>query len=1382
MINTQRNKFVRFTENEDLWTKTSRPSVTSVMKIVRRSLEKGSEKIKTFKQPLKFHPPKKKENKNKILRVMNPNDSYLQNWNKIFLLLCVVALAFDPLFFYIPVVNAEKFCLTLDTKLEAVACVFRSFIDAFYVVHMLFQFRTGFIAPSSRGFGRGELVENFKSIAIRYLCSYFVIDVLSILPIPQVVVLAIVPRMERPASLVTKELLKWVIFCQYVPRIARIYPLFKEVTRTSGLVTETAWAGAALNLFLYMLASHVFGSFWYLISIERKDRCWRETCANITGCNHMNLYCSPTGGVDNRDFLKGSCPLIDPEEITNSTVFNFGIFAEALQSGVVESRDFPKKFFYCFWWGLRNLSALGQNLKTSAFEGEIIFAIVICVSGLVLFALLIGNMQKYLQSTTVRVEEMRVKRRDAEQWMSHRMLPDDLRKRIRKYEQYKWQETRGVEEEALLSSLPKDLRKDIKRHLCLNLLKKVPWFKAMDDRLLDALCARLQTVLYTEKSYIVREGEPVEEMLFIMRGNLISATTYGGKTGFFNSVSLSAGDFCGDHLLTWALDPHTSHFPISSRTVQALTEVEGFILSADDLKFYSVQWQTWAACFIQAAWKRHCRRKLSRALREEEGKLQNTLENDDSGGNRLNLGAAIYASRFASHALRNLRANAAARNSRFPQMLSLLPQKPADPEFDARNLDRSSSTFLSVNVNFKNVRRGLKKIYGKMKTIEHWRKIVLSVCVVALAIDPMFLFIPVIDPHRFCSTLDKKLAAAVCVLRTFIDTFYVIHIVFYFITEVIAPRSQVSLKGEIVVPSKAKRRRRNLFYFIVDILSILPIPQRKSETIRDVQLKILQGGDSRSHSKTRTNYFTGDKGDTEMGYVLSIYTEKHPYLSNFQRSDKSVWYSSRNEVGWSDFKPFPLHASESCKSLLSLISVSYILSNTTTIVAAMKEIDGQVIGAFWYLSAIERKDKCWREACANTSGCNLKDLYCARGARDNSRFLNTSCPLIDPDQITNSTVFNFGMYIDALKSRVVESRDFPRKFFYCFWWGLRNLSALGQNLVTSNSVGEMIFAIIICVSGVLLFAVLIGNVQKYLQSTTIRVDEMEEKKRDTEKWMSYRVLPEYLKERIRGYEDYKWRETRGIEEDALLRSLPKDIRLETKRHLYMQLLKRAPWLNIMDDGWLLEALCDRVKSVFYSANSYIVRQGDPVEEILIVTKGKLISSTESHGWFNAVLLGAGDICGEQLFLILDPHTGSRLPRSNRTVKTHTDVEGFILLPDDVKFVASHFNRSQNMRLKHMFHSVEWQTWGACLIQAVWRAHCLRKTWGACLIQAAWRVHCLRKTQDQQTPQLSFGATLYVSRFVYKALRYRWGNTSGFSPSPPPVPHKPADPEFSKDEA
>ena len=68
---------------------------------------------------------------------------------------------------------------------------------------------------------------------------------------------------------------------------------------------------------------------------------------------------------------------------------------------------------------------------------------------------------------------MRVKRRDSEQWMHHRLLPQELRERVRRYDQYKWLETRGVDEESLVQSLPKDLRRDIKRHLCLALVRRV---------------------------------------------------------------------------------------------------------------------------------------------------------------------------------------------------------------------------------------------------------------------------------------------------------------------------------------------------------------------------------------------------------------------------------------------------------------------------------------------------------------------------------------------------------------------------------------------------------------------------------------------------------------------------------------------------------------------------------------------------------------------------------------------------------------------------------------------------------------------------------------------------------------------------------------------
>jgi cyclic nucleotide gated channel, plant len=51
---------------------------------------------------------------------------------------------------------------------------------------MILKFRIAFVAPSSRVFGRGELVRDPDQIAIRYLKNDFIIDLAAMLPIPQV--------------------------------------------------------------------------------------------------------------------------------------------------------------------------------------------------------------------------------------------------------------------------------------------------------------------------------------------------------------------------------------------------------------------------------------------------------------------------------------------------------------------------------------------------------------------------------------------------------------------------------------------------------------------------------------------------------------------------------------------------------------------------------------------------------------------------------------------------------------------------------------------------------------------------------------------------------------------------------------------------------------------------------------------------------------------------------------------------------------------------------------------------------------------------------------------------------------------------------------------
>ncbi|KAK1294812.1 putative cyclic nucleotide-gated ion channel 18 [Acorus calamus] len=553
-------------------------------------------------------------------RILDPGSDIVLRWNRIFLVSCLVALFLDPLYFYTPAV-AGPACLVADLGLAIAVTFFRTIADLFYAAHIVLKFRTAFVAPSSRVFGRGELVRDERQIARRYLRSDFVIDLAATLPLPQ-----------------------------------------------------------------------VLGASWYLLAIERQSNCWARECRKENGTMHLPMFMSS---------------------------------------------KFIEKYLYCLWWGLRNLSSYGQNLATSTYIGETSFAILISIVGLVLFSQLIGNMQTYLQSMTVRIEEWRVRRRDTEEWMRHRQLPQDLQERVRKFVQYKWLATRGVDEESILDSLPLDLRREIKRHLCLALVRRVPFFSQMDDQLLDAICERLVSSLCPQDTYIMQEGDPVNEMLFIIRGRLESSTTNGGRTGFFNSITLRPGDFCGEELLTWALmlSP-AANLPLSTRTVRAIDEVEAFALRTEDLKFvanqfrrlhskklqqafrfYSHHWRTWGACFIQAAWRRHKKRKLAKELarveslsympllgeeeEEEHGMDGGDFVEDatrgllgvDNNANASNLGATILASKFAKNTKRG--AHQRIKGKGPPAVASLkMPKlmKPDEPDFSVQGEDDGGIT------------------------------------------------------------------------------------------------------------------------------------------------------------------------------------------------------------------------------------------------------------------------------------------------------------------------------------------------------------------------------------------------------------------------------------------------------------------------------------------------------------------------------------------------------------------------------------------------------------------------------------------------------------------------------------------------------------------
>ncbi|XP_027173815.1 cyclic nucleotide-gated ion channel 17 [Coffea eugenioides] len=646
-------------------------------------------------------------------RILDPGSDIVLTWNRIFIVSCLVALFVDPLYFYLPSIEEKQkiLCVKTDLNLRIVVTFFRTIADLFYLLHVIIKFRTAYVAPSSRVFGRGELVMDPKKIAQRYIRSDFFIDLVATLPLPQIVIWFIIPATRSQQANHKNNALTLIVLFQYIPRLYLIFPLSSQIIKATGLVTKTAWAGAAYNLLLYMLASHVLGAAWYVLSVDRYTSCWKSKCRKENSPVKCLLGYLDCDAPESNDFITwaSNTSVFSSCDPNGHTDFKYGIFEKAVDKNVVSS-SFVEKYFYCLWWGLQNLSSYGQNLSTSTFIGETLFAILIAILGLVLFAHLIGNMQTYLQSLTVRLEEWRLKRRDTEEWMRHRQLPEDLRQRVRRFVQYKWVATRGVDEEATLRGLPADLRRDIQRHLCLDLVRRVPFFSQMDDQLLDAICERLVSSLSTEGTYIVREGDPVTEMLFIIRGRLESSTTNGGRTGFFNTISLGPGDFCGEELLAWALLPKsTINLPSSTRTVRALIEVEAFALRAEDLKFvanqfrrlhskklqhtfrfYSHHWRRWAACFIQAAWRRHKRRMTAKDLLAMEsfaldGRTEDENEHEEEQGDsaansnstpaKSHLGVTILASRFAASTRRGAQK---LKGGGLPKL-----QKPEEPDFSA---------------------------------------------------------------------------------------------------------------------------------------------------------------------------------------------------------------------------------------------------------------------------------------------------------------------------------------------------------------------------------------------------------------------------------------------------------------------------------------------------------------------------------------------------------------------------------------------------------------------------------------------------------------------------------------------------------------------------
>ncbi|KAL6206311.1 hypothetical protein ACLB2K_023559 [Fragaria x ananassa] len=272
------------------------------------------------------------------------------------------------------------------------------------------------------------------------------------------------------------------------------------------------------------------------------------------------------------------------------------MFLDILQSGNTGSTIFSTKFFYSFWWGLRNLSNFGTNLETSSYIWENCFAILICVIGLLLFLFLIGNVQTYIQSESekfVKIRDSRrmrinTKYRELEKWMSSHDVPDDMKTdTLKNISEYKVVERINKDAGARFMHrcyYKKDFKSDALNFICVKALKRIPILRKLDEQDLIGFCEHKFITTEDKDTLVTEAGQELFHMYLIIDGEIEcnDAETMSTRT-------MHRYDCVGEEVLRWAIlnykksEGQRARLPISTVDAKCLTDVEAFWIKAPDL-------------------------------------------------------------------------------------------------------------------------------------------------------------------------------------------------------------------------------------------------------------------------------------------------------------------------------------------------------------------------------------------------------------------------------------------------------------------------------------------------------------------------------------------------------------------------------------------------------------------------------------------------------------------------------------------------------------------------------------------------------------------------------------------------------------------------------
>ncbi|XP_056894771.1 cyclic nucleotide-gated cation channel alpha-3 isoform X3 [Takifugu flavidus] len=241
-----------------------------------------------------------------------------------------------------------------------------------------------------------------------------------------------------------------------------------------------------------------------------------------------------------------------------------------------------------------------------------------------------------------------------------------------------------------------------------------------------------------------------------------------------------------------------------------------------------------------------------------------------------------------------------------------------------------------------------------------------------------------------------------------------------------------------------------------------------------------------------------------------------------------------------------------------------------------------------------------------------------------------------------------------------EHGRLARKYIYSLYWSTLTLTTIGETPPPVRDI-EYLFVISDFLTGVLIFASIVGNVGAMISNMNASRAEFQAKIDSIKQYMQFRKVSKDLEARVIKWFDYLWTEKKTCDEKEVLKNLPDKLKAEIAVNVHLDTLKKVRIFQDCEAGLLIELVLKLQPQVF-SPGDYICKKGDIGREMYIIKEGKL-AVVADDGVTQFVVLSDGAYFGEISILgIKGSKAGNRRTANIRSVG-YSDL--FALSKDDL---------------------------------------------------------------------------------------------------------------------